>query len=107
MVNGALEKRSARDLAVINDHARRLFPEEAADTGARAAYDAALDRQVLEQFLGHWQMGEPSGENVDPLADLATGAPDLGEVGDGGAWSEGDWDADGDASHEEASDGEL
>lgn len=104
MVNGALEKRGLKDLTVVHDHARRLFPEEAADAGEREAYDAEADRQAVQQMLEHLKFGEPNPDGVDPLADMATGGPDLGPDSEGGAWSEGDWDADDDADDGETSD---
>jgi hypothetical protein len=103
-INGPIEKRNSKELFALNAEARRLFPEEAADAGEREAYDAEADRQAVQQLLGHLQFGEPNPDGGDPLADMATGGPDLGPDSEGGAWSEGDWDADDDADDGEMSD---
>ena len=101
-INGALDKRDHRHLAMVNAQAARLYPDPIAEAGAHAAHDPAADREVLRQFLQQIAMGEPSADGADPLADMATGSLDLGQGGEHDAWSEGDWDAaDGETSDED------
>lgn len=100
MVTTVLKKDNYRDLRDLSDRAARLHPDQS-QAQLHAVYDPAADLAVIEQVKMVLALGDAG--RSDPLADIATASPDLGQSTDGDSWSEGDWDSsEGEDGHDDA-----
>ena len=92
VVTGPITSRHHKDLAKLNALARDLYPDPVSEAGFAEAYDPALDQAVLQHLVASLQLGEACADGINPLADRATGRPDLGLSAGDDAWNEGNWD---------------
>ena len=94
LVTGAITSRDHKDLIKLIALARDLYPDPVSEAGVGEVHDPAIDELVLQNLFASLQLGEPAAQGIDPLADRATGRPDLGQSNGSDAWDEGDWDGD-------------
>lgn len=82
LMKATLQKQNPKELRILHDEARRLFPERAADPGAMIPIDPVLEREYLRVMLAAVQTGEAAGDGADPLDDFITSVFDANDEED-------------------------
>jgi len=93
-VTEAITRRNHKELVKFIDLSLHLYPDPVSENEVGEAYDPAFDQEMLQNLFASLQLGEAAAQGIDPLADRATGRPDLGQSNGSDAWDEGDWDGD-------------
>lgn len=93
-VRSAIARRDHKELLKFITISCDLFPDPVSEAGVGEVHDPDIDELVLQNLFASLQLGEPAAQGINPLADRATGRPDLGQSNGSDGWDEGDWDGD-------------
>lgn len=94
IMKGALEHKRPKDLAAVDEIARRLFPDASASEANHSPLgNAAFDQVLLQQLFEGLQLGEARPGAAAGLADALFDQPSDDDVpgGDEQPWDDEDW----------------